>query len=257
MAENGTADSVPHLGRLDALTPATPHVAMAAAARVSFASSMSALRMLRLISFRQSAGEDRTSVGSLHDLTRIGMQAIEHAPRLLPDPTMSLAVVRRAAAEDTLQAAGIAWHDAADGLNRNVRTLDRAPHAYADAAQTLIDREPSDPGLPKAVLAALPRLGDEAALAIQKLTSDAGLVTATRQPARFEATWRPLTEHEGEGLASRFTLAAAASRRANATLAQLTHTDRPQQRDNTAAPRFRSGMRRTTRLGDHRHLGPC
>lgn len=207
---------------VDALSPAGHHLVNAVNARRQFENSLAALQVLRLLSFRQSNGEHRASPGSLRDLARVAAHVTTIAETRLPTPSTPLGRVRRATAVDSLDAAGAAWNDAGAALGPQLRGLDRAPRVYADATEVLRDRTADDPTLASAVMAALPRLGNDAAITIDSLVANHRLVVATRPPARFQAVWRPLNQDEGAALAQKFAAAATASHQANMTLKEST-----------------------------------
>lgn len=242
------------LQALDSLSPATPHAAVVPGAWVGFETSMDALATLRLVCFRQAAGLERTSTGSLHDLAQLGVHTTRQTAALLRDKATPLARVRRAVAQDALETAEAGWRNVADELGRNVRSLDRAPHVYADAVHTIVATVDRDPHLLNAVLTALPRLGHNAAQAVQTLAAERAIVTATRQRPRFEATWRPLSTTEAEQLAHRLTVASTYSQEATTALSQLAPDERgtPSPAASGATPPAPSRRQSLTREGVRR-----
>ncbi len=206
---------------LDGLNPASQHLVNAVAARSEFEHSLSALEVLRLISFRQVSGEQRASPGSLRDLALVAQHATDATGARLSTPSTPLGRVRRAAALDTLQTAGATWNNAGAAIGPQIRGLDRAPRMYADAVQVLRDRAAAEPKLLAAVMAALPRLGNDAATTIEGLVTNRRLVVGARPPGRLQVEWRPLNPDEGYALAEKFADAGRASRQATTTLKAL------------------------------------
>ena len=206
---------------LDGLNPASQHLVNAVAARSEFEHSLSALEVLRLISFRQANGDHRASPGSLRDLALVAQHATDATGARLSTPSTPLGRVRRAAALDTLQTASATWNNAGAAIGPQIRGLDRAPRMYADAVQVLQSRAAAEPKLLAAVMAALPRLGNDAATTIEGLVANRRLVVGARPPGRLQVEWRPLNPDEGYALADKFADAGRASRQATTTLKAL------------------------------------
>lgn len=206
---------------LDGLSPANHHLVNAVAARSEFENSLSALEVLRLISFRQVSGEHRASPGSLRDLALVAQHATGAASARLSTASTPLGRVRLAAALDTLRTANATWNNAGAAIGPQIRGLDRAPRMYADAVQVLRDRTTTEPNLIAAVMAALPRLGNDAATTIEGLVANRLLVVGARPPGRLQVEWRPLSPDEGCALAEKFADAGRASHQANTTLKAL------------------------------------
>lgn len=222
--DRSTGGSV--LRELDALTPARTRVAERPPT-IEFDTTGGALRVLRLLSYRQSLGEEQASPASLHDLAQFAVTATHAATSWLPEPTTPLTRVRDAVAREELQAAEAAWQAARTALGPQVRGLTRAPRLYADAVRTAATALSHDRTLGAAVLAALPRLGRDAATTVEHLAASGALVVATRQACRSQAQWRRLTSAEVQHLAGAFHTAGRASDRARGTCLPSTRSGQP------------------------------
>lgn len=207
------------LTSLDELTPALTRTTDRPP-EASFDTARGALRVLRMLSHRQSLGEENASPACLHDLARLAITTSRAAEGWMPEPTTPLARVRNAVALDELHDAGRAWQGAADALGQHVRGLTKAPRLYADAVGTAIDQAPHSTSLGLAVLSALPRLGSDASSTITHLAESNSLAVATKEVGRFQANWRMLTPTDAETLAQRFEAAGRASQRAHTTYLQ-------------------------------------
>jgi hypothetical protein len=203
------------LDELDTLRPALSRIAERPATR--FDTSLDALRTLRLLSYRQLFGEESASPGCLHDLARLAQVTSRTAKGWLPEPTTPLARVQHAVAHDELDDARTAWGSAAAALGQHVRGLSKAPRVYADAVRTTIAAVPHTPSLGHAVMAALPRLGQDAGVTVMRLAETGGLVVATKEPGRFQASWRLLEPRAARDIADLFASAGEASHRAHTT----------------------------------------
>lgn len=234
------------LAPLDALAPALPRTTVSAGGprSQSFDDAVAALRVLRLLSYRQTTGHENTSPASLHDLTRLAITTTHHAEAWLPTPATPLARVQRAAALDRLQEATRAWQKAASRLSPNIQGLTKAPRVYADAIHVVLAQAPHNKGLGRAVLAALPRLGNDAALTLTRLTNRGDLAAATKASGGNRATWRPLEPSQGAALTHSFAAAGQASQQAHATVLQVDRSPTTGTRgDNTTLRRGRSARR--------------
>jgi hypothetical protein len=209
-ADDGT------LTELNALTPAQPRIAERPA-NASFDTAVGALRILRLLSYRQALGEDRASPASLHDLARLAIVTSRAAPSWLPESSTPVAGVQHTVAREQLEASERAWMAAQTALGQHVRGLTRARRMYADAVRTATSALPHDATLGAAVLAALPRLGHDSGTAVELLASSGDLVIATKQAGRSQACWRRLTPGEAQGIAVTFHTAGRVSQQAHAT----------------------------------------
>ena len=188
---------------LTRVTSLTPALVVSAATSPRFIDALHALRVLRLLSFRQSAGDMNSSPGCLHDLARLARTTLADADQWLPHPQTPIARIQLASTLDQTDVARQAWEDAAAALGQHVRGLTRAPRLYADAIHVVQHAHAHD-GVRRAVLAALPRLGREAGLATTHLASRDSLVVATRRIGRTGPTWRLLSPAESDALAAHF-----------------------------------------------------
>jgi hypothetical protein len=212
-----------------ALIPAIHNRAGSSGAR-SFDDSIQALRVLRLLSYRQTNGLEPASPGCLHDLARLARTATAGSDQWLPTPETAIARVQRAHAIDHLERARQAWTDTSVALGQHIRGLTKAPRVYADAIGAVQEAHAHE-GVRRAVLAALPRLGREAGLTTTHLARTGCVSIATKEVGRFQESWRLLTPDEGDVLAARFTRSGQASRTASIAVSQLDRaTDR---RDHT------------------------
>jgi hypothetical protein len=202
-----------------ALTPAIPSRAGSFEPR-SFDDSLQALRVLRLLSYRQTSGVEQASPGCLHDLARLARTATAGSDEWLPTPQTAIARVQRAHAIDHLERARRAWTDTSVALGQHIRGLTKAPRVYADAIGAVQEAHTHE-GVRRAVLAALPRLGREAGLTTTHLARTGSLTIATKEVGRFQESWRLLTPDEGEVLAARFTRSGQASQTASIAVSQL------------------------------------
>jgi hypothetical protein len=209
------------LDDLDTLRPALSRIAERPAAR--FDTSLDALRTLRLLSYRQFLGEEPASPGCLHDLSRLAVVTSRTAEGWLPESATPLARVQHAVTRDELDAARIAWESAAASLRQHVRGLSKAPRVYADAVRTTIAAVPHSPSLGHAVMAALPRLGQDAGATVMRLAETGNLVIAIKEVGRFQASWRLLEPRAARDIAELFAAAGEASHRAQTT---YLHTQR-------------------------------
>jgi hypothetical protein len=213
------------LAEVDALAPALPRIAERPTS-TRFETSLDVLRVLRLLSYRQSLGHEQSSPGCLHDLTRLAVVTSRAAEAWLPAPATPLARVQHAVACDELHAASAAWEAAATALGQHIRGLTKAPRLYSDAVRTTTSQVPHNPTLGAAVLAALPRLGEDAGGTFRRLAETGSLVLATKEVGRFQASWRMLAPDEARHIAGLLGSAGQSSNRARSTY--LLTLDAPQ-----------------------------
>lgn len=207
---NTEGDDDRALNELDALSPEMPHISAAERVAQGIDSSIAALRLLRLIAFRQAAGDERSSIGSLHDLVTLGTTATGNGTKLIQTEPSALGTVRAAIARDAFDDAAAAWSSVDGSLDHNLRTLDKAPRLFADASRLLCSGA-TDERLTRATLMVLPSVTSDTADAVRHLARTGGLVRAARQPVHFEATWRPVTAADGDALAEQLDHAAQAT----------------------------------------------
>ena len=229
------------LADLDAVPPAITRTAQSLGTS-AFDDALAALRVLRLLSFRQACGDEHASPGCLHDVSRLAITTTRSAEQWLPESTTSLGRVQRAVAHDELLQANKAWRTAANGLGQEVMSLRKAPRVYADAIRLL--HEVPAVSVARAVLAALPRLGMDASATIDRLSANGDLVVATRDVGRFQASWERIDPEHAVTLADAFKVAGRVSHRAHAALEE---TRRP--RSAPASPTTRPNDSRALRRG--------
>lgn len=227
------------------LAPAVPRAVAPGAS--TFDDWLQALRVLRLLSYRQTNGLEQASPGCLHDLVRLARTATGASDQWLPTPRTPIARVQRASAIDKLQEAREAWADTSVALGQHIRGLTKAPRLYADAI-AVVQEAHAHEGVRRAVLAALPRLGREAGLTTTRLARTGSLTIANKEVGRFQESWRLLTPDESEVLAARFTRSGHASQAASIAVTQL---DRASDRRSTSpeATSARPHLERRRALG--------
>jgi len=189
--------------------------------RTAFPSQLEALRALRQLTFDQAHGQVTASPRSLRDLALLGAAVTTPNLAWLPEPRTNLDRLARAQAHDVLEAAHASWTSAAHDLTQTVLGTTRAPAVYGDAIDRLRDPDKHSPNLRLAFLSALPRLGRDAADALDRLQSQNALVAKTRQPLLLATVWRPIPPADARDLAHRFTQAATSSEVAAATLRRI------------------------------------
>jgi hypothetical protein len=171
-------------------------------------SPLQALRLLRQASYSQARGQADASAASLHDLASLGERVATEIRDQLPQPNTGLARVEAAHLRDVLDEAHEAWAKAGTGLGQRVQSVTKAPAAYGSAITHLLQADHLSLPACTAVMAALPRMGNDGATTIRRLTRARLLAIATREPGRLSPTWRPLQALEADALAQRFTTAA-------------------------------------------------
>jgi hypothetical protein len=201
---------------------AAPIVASWPPDRSTLDSPVAAMRLLRQLTMDQAHGRVDASPMSLRDLAQLGTTITKPDLACLPAPTTSLQRLERAHALDALESAQTSWAAAAEGLTEVVLGLTRAPHLYGDAIGRVAQTEDLRPSVRLALLAALPRLGQDAALTIETLHSKNALVSRQRDGARLAMVWRPISHRQADALASRFHNAAVTSRQAATTVRRVT-----------------------------------
>ena len=204
-------------GRLDQLRPS---LQLNARQPPPFSTSIAALRLLRHYSYAQARGLTVASPASLRDMALLGVRVTnsDATAHDLHSPSTALDRIRHAHFADQLTEAHAAWGSASTGLTNTVRGLTKAPADYAAAIKVLLDA-PLTPGLRRALGTALPRMGVEAAVTIQRLGDRAELVTLQRPPLRTRHEWRPITPEHTAALVEQFNTAARTTRHAYATIA--------------------------------------
>lgn len=206
------------LARLDALSP----ISLPLPDRTgSFESALGALRALQLISHRQATTGLAANNASLTALTDVAIAVARRTAARLPYPTDPLGKIRRAVAVDTLTAAASAWRDAATAI-ASARGTDKAPRVSA-AATAALAADTTNPAVDLAVLAALPRLGRDAAVTTERLARTGRLYVPVRRVVHAAPTWVPPSPSHTDRLASAFRAAAAATAAAHHA-ASLVHT---------------------------------
>jgi len=189
--------------------------------RTSFASELDALRTLRQLTFDQAHGQVTASPRSLRDLALLGAAVTSRNLSWLPEPRTGLERLARAQAHDVLEGAHASWTSAAEDLNQTVLGTTRAPAVYGDAIDRVRVPETHSPNLRLALLSALPRLGRDAAGAVDRLQAQNALVAKTQQPGLLTTVWRPIPPADARDLANRFHTAATSSEVAAATLRRV------------------------------------
>lgn len=211
------------LGALDGLTPALPRVTESPVG--SLASTRQCLHVLRMISFRQASGDEQASPACLHDLARLARHCSTDPESWLPCAVTPLGWVQRANSIDALLAAHEAWLVAGGTVNRNLQGLAKAPRLYADAVHVVDESCHQSAAVRRAVLAALPRLGRDAAATVRQMARANCLAGACKPAGRSSVTWRPLAPGRTEALALLFRQAGRASHVAQISLARLEAID--------------------------------
>ena len=192
------------------------------ASGLPFESTLQALRILRHLTYRQAHGLEEASPASLRDLALLGASLTDPELMWLPPPATPLQRLDRAQARDVCAAAQTAWTTAADDLARSIIGTTRAPRLYADTIHHLQRTDPSTPSLRLALLAALPRLGQDAAAVVGQLHRSNALVAKQREPGHLRLVWRPITPAAAEQLTEKFREAALAADGATAVVRRLT-----------------------------------
>jgi hypothetical protein len=171
---------------------------------------ISAIRLLRQLTFLQSQGRVAASPASLRDLAALGARMTD--PDLpLPEPRTALDRVRLAHARDRMDTAHAAWSAAGEDLTESIRGLSKAPVSFRTTIESVVaDHEPPL-SLRIAVTTALPHLGRDAVETVTAMTSTGSLLT--RQPvfAQPRKEWKRIQHEEGALLAGRFREAGLAS----------------------------------------------
>ena len=212
-----TASPPEGLAHLDALTPTTTRVAERATPP-AVPSGVEALTILRLLSYRQSQGQERANAHSLSDLCELAVAACTAAEELLPYAATPLGRVERASLVDQLRRARTQWAQVAAQLYPRVQGLSKAPRLHHETALTLGRDCTTHPAIAHAVVAALPRLASEAAATLTRLADNHELVTPCRRRGELASRWRPLEPDLVRTLAEHLTAAGEASRRASNAL---------------------------------------
>jgi len=205
------------LRQLDALTPARTRIAERSRPDTG-ASGLEALHLVRLLSLRQSRGQERANAHSIQDLCVLAIAACAAAEEALPYAATPLGRVERASTLDRLREARARWSELAAQLHPRVHGLAKAPRLYHDTAQALSRDCAHNPGLARAVLATLPRLAAEAGLTVTRLGNNHELVAPSRRPGELTIRWRPLEPEALHHLATGLASAGQASRNARTAL---------------------------------------
>lgn len=236
-----TADPTTDAAAVADLKPAVPSSSGGAGPR-TLEDSMQALRVLRVLSFRQTTGGEQASPGSLHDLARLARATTAGADQWLPPAQTPIGRVQRANALDQLKRATNAWQDAATALGQHIRGLTKAPRLYADAIGA-VQQAHTHETVRRAVLASLPRLGREAGLTTTRLAQSSSLAVATKDVGRFQESWRLLTPDESQVLAARFARSGETSQTASISVTQLDRSTgrRPADRDASSSAHLQRG----------------
>lgn len=207
-------------GPLSALEPA-PLLSTSQPSPRSIPSELGALRTLRQLTFTQGQGHVAASPTSLRDLALMGSTFTQPELSWLPSPSTALQRLARAHARDNLETAHAAWSRAAGDLTETILGITRAPRLYGDAIDLVRTSDQLSPGVRLAFLSALPRLGVDAAHAVDRLHAQNALVAKKREGTHLQMTWRPISAAEARDLADRFRNAATSSEVAAATVRQI------------------------------------
>lgn len=171
---------------------------------------LSAIRLLRQLTFLQSQGRIAASPASLRDLATLGARMTD--PELpLPEPRTALGRVRLAHARDRMDIAHTAWSAAGRDLTESIRGLSKAPTSFRTTIESVVAEPEPSLSLRVALTAALPHLGRDAVGTVTAMTSTGSLLT--RQPvyAQPRKEWRRIQHEEGALVAGRFREAGLAS----------------------------------------------
>jgi hypothetical protein len=190
-------------------------------ARTAFTTQLEALRTLRQLTFAQAHGQIAASPMSLRDLALLGAAVTTPDVSWLPAPQTGLERLAHAQARDVLQAAHASWAAAAEDLTQTVLGTTRAPRLYGDAITCVRNPKSHSPSVRLAFLSALPRLGRDAAGAVDRLQSQNALVAKTRQPLLLATVWRPISPADARDLSRRFSNAATNSEAAAVTVRRI------------------------------------
>ena len=197
----------------DMLAEMVPAAVIAPAARsAAFTGSLEALGVLRQLVYNQARGVAVASPASLRDLALLGAR-FTASTDAMPVPQTGLERVEHAHALDTLETAHTAWLTASRDLTTTVQGLTKASGTYGGAIRHLLRSDPSDKALRSAVLAALPRLAQEASHTITELGRNGDLLAPERD-LNLRRTWTALSDDAVAKLANRFRTAGQATARA-------------------------------------------
>jgi hypothetical protein len=171
---------------------------------------LSAIRLLRQLTFLHSQGRIAASPASLRDLATLGARMTD--PGLpLPEPRTALGRVRLAHARDRMDIAHAAWNAAGRDRTESIRGLSKAPTSFRTTIESVVAEPEPSLSLRVALTAALPHLGRDAVGTVTAMTSTGSLLT--RQPvyAQPRKEWRRIQHEEGALVAGRFREAGLAS----------------------------------------------
>jgi len=189
--------------------------------RPAFTTHIDALRTLRQLTFDQARGQVPASPMSLRDLAQLGAAVTSPNLSWLPKPKTGLERLAEAQTKDLLEAAHASWTAASEDLTTTVLGTTRAPRVYGDAIACVRDIENHPPRVRLALLSALPRLGRDAAGAVDRLHSQNALVAKGHQPCLLTTAWRPISPADARDLSRRFNNAATTSEAAAATVRRI------------------------------------
>jgi len=222
------------LDGLDGLTPALTR--MGADSRPDHLTSrITALSILRQVSYRQSLGLEPANAHTLQELCTLGAATCRTAESLLPLANTPLGRVRRAAAIDELRRAAALWSELGASLYPHIQGLAKAPAIYRDAVRLIAQGTQGDPASTHAVLAALPDLATHAAISVRTLHDRGELVIQRQEAGHLAPRWHPLDAATTRELAEAFTTAGRATRLALDAVPRETEAPR---HDSQPAPRL-------------------
>jgi hypothetical protein len=199
------------LGELDGLTPALTKLA-ADSRPDQLSSRITALRVLRQVSYRQSQGLEPANAHTLQELCTLGAATCRAAEGLLPLASTPLGRVRRAAAADELRRAAALWGELGADLYPRIQELAKAPAIYRDAVRLVTQGAEGDHSSTLAVLAALPGLAAQAAATVRTLQDRRELVIRRQEAGQLSPRWHSLDAAASEDLARAFAAAGRATR---------------------------------------------
>ena len=205
---------VPTTGVLDGLDGLTPALTrLGTDSRPDHLTSrITALNILRQVSYRQSLGLEPANAHTLQELCTLGAATCRRAESFLPLANSPLGRVRRAAAIDNLRRAAASWSEIGVSLYPRIQGLAKAPAIYRDAVRIIAQGTQGDPASTHAVLTALPFLATQAATSVRTLHDRGELVIRRHEVGQLAPRWHPLDAATTRELAEAFTAAGRATR---------------------------------------------